>query len=208
MLLQGSDEWLRARAGKFTASRASDLMAKTRSGASTSRANLLALLAVERITGQCVETYTNGAMQRGTELEPEARAAYEAHAGSLCEEVGIVVHPELDYVTCSPDGLVGDDGLLEIKCPQAMAKHLEALRSGSHAVEYRWQVQHQMMVTGRAWCDVVSYDPRWPEGLQLAITRVERDESAIEDLRAECEKAERELQRIVDELRERLEVEA
>lgn len=199
-MIQGSPEWFAARAGKITASRVGDLMARTKSGPSTSHANLLALLAVERITGQCVETYTNAAMQRGTELEPEARAAYEAHAGLLCEEVGIVVHPKMSYVTCSPDGMVGDDGLLEIKCPQSMAKHLEALRSGSHAVEYRWQVQHQMMVTGRAWCDVVSYDPRWPEGLRLAITRVERDESAIEELQTACEQADRELQGMVAEL--------
>lgn len=199
-MIQGSPEWFAARAGKITASRVGDLMARTKSGPSTSRANLLALLAVERITGQCVETYTNGAMLRGTELEPEARAAYEAHAGLLCEEVGIVVHPELDYVTCSPDGLVGDDGLLEIKCPQAMAKHLEALRSGAHAVEYRWQLQGQLWVAGREWVDAVSYDPRWPAGLQLAVTRVTRDETAIQELEAECERAEYELQAMVVEL--------
>lgn len=200
MITQGTPEWMALRAGRFTGSRFADLMAKTRSGSSTSRANLLALLAVERITGQCVETYTNGAMQRGTELEPEARAAYEAHIGALVEEIAWIPHPDLDYVGVSPDGLVGDDGMVELKAPAAMAKHLEALRSGSHAVEYRWQLQGQLWVSGRQWVDAVSYDPRWPKGLRLAITRVKRDESAIAELRAACGQAERELQEMVAEL--------
>lgn len=208
MIAQGAPEWFAVRAGRFTGSRFADLMARTKSGPSASRANLLATLAVERITGMCVDTYSNAAMQRGTELEPVARAAYEAHIGDLVQEVAWVPHPDLDYVGISPDALVGDDGLAEFKCPSSMAKHLDALRSGSHAVEYRWQLQGQLWVTGRQWVDAVSFDPRWPEGLQLAITRVERDELAIDELRAECSKAEQELQRIVDELRERLEVEA
>lgn len=200
MITQGTPEWLALRAGRFTGSRFADLMARTKSGASTSRANLLATLAVERITGQCVETYTNGAMLRGTELEPEARAAYEAHIGALVEETAWIPHPDLDYVGVSPDGLVGDDGMVELKAPAAMAKHLEALRSGAHAVEYRWQLQGQLWVSGRQWVDAVSYDPRWPEGLRLAITRVNRDKSAIAELRAACEQAERELQEMVAEL--------
>lgn len=197
---QRTDEWFRARAGRFTASRMADLMARTKSGPAASRGNLLATLAVERITGQCVETYQNAAMQRGTDLEPEARAAYEAHIGALVEECGLIVCPEFDYVAASPDGLCGADGMLELKCPQAMAKHLEALRTGAHALEYRWQVQTQLWCAGRQWVDVVSYDPRWPDGLQLAITRVARDEAAIEALRSECRTAEHELRAIVAEL--------
>lgn len=200
MIAQGSPEWLAIRAGRFTGSRFAELMARTKSGPSASRANLLATLAVERITGMCVETYTNGAMQRGTELEPEARAAYEAHIGDLVQEVAWIPHPTLDYVGMSPDALVGDDGLAEFKCPAAMAKHLDALRSGSHAVEYRWQLQGQLWVSGRKWVDAVSYDPRFPEGLRLAITRVERDEAAIAELEEACKAAEVELRAIVDEL--------
>lgn len=203
---QRDAEWFAMRAGKFTGSRFCDLMARTKSGPSTSRANLIATLAVERLTGMCVETFSNAAMQRGTDMEPEARAAYEVTAGVMVQEVAWIQHPDVAAVGASPDGLIGADGILEIKCPAAMAKHLDAIRTGSHAVEYKWQCQGLLWVSGRHYVDICSYDPRWPEKLQLAITRVERDESAIEDLRAECEKAERELQRIVDELRERLEV--
>lgn len=193
-------DWLAQRAGKFTGSRFGQLMARTKSGPSTSRANLLATLAVERITGQCVETYSNAAMKRGTELEPLARAAYEAHVGTLVEEVGFIQHPDEPMVGASPDGLIGSDGVLEAKCPDAMAKHLDALRTGAHAQEYRWQLQGLLWVTDRAYVDMVSFDPRWPEGLQLAITRVPRDEVAIDELRVECIKAEIELQAIVAEL--------
>lgn len=189
------------RAGKFTGSRLSDLMAKkTRSGPAASRANLITALAVERITGTCVETYQNGAMLRGTELEPEARAAYEMFAGVLVEEVAFVEHPSLPYVGVSPDGMVNDDGMVELKCPAAMAKQLAALRSGEHATEYKWQLQGQLWVCGRRWVDAVSYDPRFPEGLQLAVVRVERDEEAITELEAECIKANDEVNAIVDEL--------
>lgn len=193
-------EWLAMRAGKFTGSRFADLMARTKSGPSASRQNLLATLAVERITGSCVETFTNSAMMRGTELEPVARSAYEMSRGVLVEEVGFIESREMSCAGVSPDGIIGSDGLLEIKCPAAMAKHLEALRTCAHAVEYKWQVQGQLWVTGRDWCDVVSFDPRWPDGLQLAVHRVFRDEQAIDDLRAACVEADREVNAIVADL--------
>ncbi len=194
--------WLAARAGKFTGSRFADLMARTKSGPSTSRANLLATLAVERITGSCVEMFTNAAMARGTELEPIARSAYEQLRGVLVEEVGFCQSSEMECVGVSPDGLIGSDGLIEIKCPSAMAKHLEALRTGGASVysEYKWQVQGQLWVTDRAWCDVVSFDPRWPEGLQLAIHRVIRDEVAIDELRVGCAAGHLEVQAILSDL--------
>jgi hypothetical protein len=144
--------WLAMRAGKFTGSRFADLMARTKSGPSTSRANLLATLAVERITGACVETFTNAAMARGTELEPVARSAYEALRGVLVEEVGFVECAELECVGVSPDGLIGSDGLIEIKCPAAMAKHLEALRERQCWTEPRsWEtLQRGWHVVGLA----------------------------------------------------------
>jgi putative phage-type endonuclease len=200
-MIQGTPEWFAARVGCLTASRAGDLMARTKTGPSASRANLLTQLAVERLTGQPVDTFQNGSMQRGVELEPIARAAYEANKGILVEEVGFILHPSIPRVGASPDGFVGDDGLLEIKCPSAMAKHLDALRTGAHAVEYKWQLQHQLWVAGRSWADVVSFDPRWPEHLQLAITRVERDESAIAELEAACIEADMEVDMIVAELK-------
>lgn len=197
---QGDATWLALRAGKFTGSRFADLMATTKTGPSASRANLLTTLALERLTGEPEETYQNEAMRRGTELEPLARGAYEAKTGELVEEVAFVVHPSLPYCGVSPDGLLGDDGLLEIKCPASQAKHLAALRSGAHATEYRWQVQGQLWVTGRAWCDVVSYDPRFPEGLNLAIVRVPRDDVAIKALELACVAAHEEVESIVTEL--------
>lgn len=197
---QESQNWLLARAGKFTASRAGDLMAKTKTGASASRGALLALLAVERLTGQPVETYQNAAMQRGIDTEAEARDAYSFAKGVAVQEVGYVPAEYLPNTGCSPDGLVGADGLVEIKCPANMAKHLDALRKGAHAAEYRWQLQHQLMVTGRAWVDAVSYDPRFPEHLQLAIVRVKADTDAQKELQAEILKADAEVNLMVAEL--------
>lgn len=197
---QGSAEWLAARAGVFTASTFGDLMAMTKSGPSTSRIRLITKLAIERITGQAQPTFQNDAMRRGSELEPFARAAYEAHTGELVQTVGLALHDDLPRVGASVDGLVGDCGLVEFKCPDSQDKHVQALREGAHADEYRWQIHGQLWVTGRAWCDVVSYDPRFPDGLQLAIKRVERDEDAIAKLRAACEDAERQAQALVEEL--------
>lgn len=197
---QESQDWLQARCGMFTASRAADLMAKTKTGPSASRTNLIALLAVERLTGQPVETYQNDAMRRGSEMEGEARDMYAFTHGVAVEECGFVPFADLPNVGCSPDGIVEADGLVEIKCPASMAKHLDALRSGAHAKEYRWQLQHQLLVTGRKWVDAASYDPRFPEGLQLAVVRVERDPAAINELMTEIQIADREVSALVEEL--------
>lgn len=197
---QRDEQWFRARAGRFTGSRFSDLMAVTKSGPSASRRNLLATLAVERLTGQCVETFTNAAMERGTNLEEEARQAYEVRAGLLCVEVDFVVHPVWDFIGVSPDGLVGAEGLVELKCPASMAKHLDALRTGAHAQEYAWQLQGQLWVCGRQWVDAVSYDPRFPAELRLAIKRVARDDVAIKRLETECLAADAEVCAMVEEL--------
>ncbi len=199
---QGTESWLALRAGKFTGSRFGDLMAMTKSGPSASRINLLTTLALERLTGQPEETFQNDAMRRGTELEPLARGAYEAATGELVEQVAFLIHPALPFAGVSPDGLLGADGMLELKCPASQAKHLAALRSNAHAAEYRWQVQGQLFVSGRAYCDVVSYDPRFPEGLQLAICRVERDEAAIKALEQACITANAEVDAIVIELQQ------
>lgn len=197
---QRTDEWMAARAGQFTASRASALMARTKTGPSASRAELITTLAIERLTGECVPAYANSAMQRGTELEPLALAAYTAERGVWVEEVAYIRADDLPNTGCSPDGLVGFDGLVEAKCPANPSKHVEALRDGAHAREYRWQLQHQLMVTGRQWVDALSFDPRFPEGLQVAITRVERDEAAIAELRAAIIEADAEVDALVAEL--------
>ena len=200
---QRTPEWFAKRAGKFTASRFGDLMARTKSGPSASRRNTVVTLAVERMLGTCVETFQNGAMQRGIDLEPEARAAYELHELVAVQQVDFIEHPTLWYVGCSPDGLVGDDGMVEIKCPASAAKHYDALMTGAHAVEYAWQLQGQLWVSGRQWVDAVSYDPRFPPGLQLAIVRVMRDEAKIAELSAECIAAEAEVEMAVEQLRKK-----
>lgn len=197
---QGSAEWLQLRAGKFTGSRFAALMARTKSGPSTSRANLIVALALERLTGECEATFQNDAMRRGSAMEPIARGAYEAHTGDLVEQVAFVIHPELPHVGVSPDGCVGNDGLIEVKCPEAQHKHLSYLRHGEHANEYHWQIQGQLWVTGRQWCDAVSFDPRFPPGLQLAIQRVERMGDEIAELAAAVEIANAEVDAMVSEL--------
>jgi len=175
---QRMDEWFTARLGKVTASRVSDVMAKTKSGWGASRANYMAELIVERLTGQKGDSYQNAAMMWGTNTEPLARAAYEAHRGVLVEETGFVPHPSGTMTGASPDGLIGNDGLVEIKCPNT-ATHIDTLMSDGAPPKYFAQMQWQMACTGRAWCDFVSFDPRMPEEMQLFVARVERDDAWI-----------------------------
>jgi putative phage-type endonuclease len=183
-IIQGSDEWKALRLGKVTASRVSDVIARTKTGYGASRANYMAQLIAERLTGTAAESYTNAAMQHGTETEPEARSAYEFYQGVTVKEVAFVPHPKIDQAGCSPDGLVGDDGLTEIKCPNT-ATHLETLLGQAVPSKYDAQMQFQMACTGRKWCDFVSYDPRMPENMRLFIKRVPRDDKRIAELESE-----------------------
>jgi putative phage-type endonuclease len=175
---QGSEAWFQVRIGKVTASRVADVLAKTKSGYSASRDNYMAQLVCERLTGQKAEGFTNAAMQHGTETEPLARAAYEALKDVLVDEVGFVPHPSIIMAGASPDGLVNDDGLLEIKCPNT-ATHIETLLTQSVPTKYFTQMQFQMACTGREWCDFVSFDNRLPKELQLFVKRVPRDNMYI-----------------------------
>lgn len=184
MIIQGSDEWKALRLGKVTASRMADLLAKTKTGYSASRANYMAQLIAERLTGTAAESYTNAAMQHGTDTEPEARAAYEFYQSVTVEEVAFVAHPSIDQAGCSPDGLVGSDGLVEIKCPNT-ATHLETLLGQSVPGKYEAQMQFQMACTGRQWCDFVSYDPRMPENMRMFVKRLARDDKRIKEIEAE-----------------------
>jgi putative phage-type endonuclease len=181
---QGTTEWFMARLGKVTASRVSDIIAKTKSGYSTSRQNYLAQLVVERLTQKQTETYTNAAMQWGTDTEPLARAAYEIANDLMVDEVGFVDHPSIAMAGASPDGLVGADGLVEIKCPNT-ATHIETLLNGTIKSEYKTQMQWQMACTGRTWTDFVSFDPRMPEKHQIKIIHVNRDDDLIKTLETE-----------------------
>lgn len=181
---QGSEAWLRKRLGKVTASKIADMMAKTKTGWGASRANYAALLMVERLTGQPQESYSNAAMQWGTETEPQARIVYQVITDNMVEEVGFVSHPSISMSGASPDGLVGEDGLVEIKCPNS-ATHIETLLGQPIADKYIKQMQWQMACTGRKWCDWVSFDPRLPAELQIKIERIKRDEEMIAGIEKE-----------------------
>jgi putative phage-type endonuclease len=181
---QRTPEWFSARLGRVTASRVADVVAKTKTGYSTSRANYMAELICERLTGTQGAFYSNAAMQWGTETEPMARAAYEGSIGALVIETGFVPHKTISMAGASPDGLVDEDGLVEIKCPMT-ATHIDTLLSGFVPSKYINQMQWQMACTGRKWCDFVSFDPRMPEGMQIFIKRVERDDALIAELEKE-----------------------
>jgi putative phage-type endonuclease len=180
---QRDADWYAARLGKATASRFKDAIAALKSGApAQAQRDYLTELVVERLTQQPIQRFQNAAMTWGTEQEPAARAAYERVTGTSVEETGFVAHDVL-LAGCSPDGLVDWDGLVEIKCPWNTANHIETLLNGMPA-EHIPQVQGQMWITGRQWCDFVSYDPRMPAELQLHVQRINRDPSFIADLEA------------------------
>lgn len=180
-IAQGTDEWKAVRLGKVTASRIADATAKTKSGWSASRANYMADLLAERLTGKPRDGFTSSAMQWGTDMEPEARLFYGFMNDLAVEQVGFVLHPTIGGSGASPDGLVGDDGLLEIKCPNT-ATHIDTLLGAAIDGKYVKQMQWQMACTGRAWCDFVSFDPRLPERMQFHCRRVERDDAMIGEL--------------------------
>lgn len=184
MIEQGTAEWLAQRCGRVTASRIADLMARTKTGWGASRANYAAQLIAERLTGTVQDSFTNAAMQWGTQTEPEARRAYEFFVDRDVQLVGFEPHPSIEMAGASPDRLVGDDGLLELKCPQT-ATHIDTLLNGCIPDKYVKQMMFQMACTDRQWCDFASYDPRLPERMRLFVKRVERDDALIAEIEAE-----------------------
>lgn len=195
-MMQGTQEWHEARLGRVTASRVSDVIARTKSGWGASRANYMAQLIAERLTGIASADYVNEAMRWGTDTEPHARRVYELVEGVTVEEVGFIPHPTIPMTGASPDGQIGDDGLVEMKCPNT-ATHIENLLGATIADRYVVQMQWQMACTGRAWCDFVSFDPRMPMPAQIIVTRVKRDpvriselEAAVRDFLAELDRKE------------------
>jgi len=184
---QGSAEWFAIRCGKVTASRVADIIATTKSGYSASRANYEAQLICEILTGKPAESFTNSAMQWGTDTEPLARAQYELKSGNMVDQIGFVSHQMIEQSGASPDGLIGTDGLIEIKCPNT-STHLDTLLNQTVPGKYITQIQWQLACTQRKWCDFVSYDPRLPENLSLFIKRVDADVTMIESLESEVKK--------------------
>ena len=179
-VIQGSLEWFQARSGLVTASRMKDVLAKIRTGEAATRKNYKAQIVVERLTGKPQETYSNAAMQYGIDTEPEARNAYEFFSDNKVEEVGFIQHQDI-LMGCSPDGLIGKNGGVELKCPYQSAVHIETLLNGMPP-EHIPQIQTSMYVTGRKWWEFVSYDPRLPHHLQLYIQQVKRDQDYIDTL--------------------------
>ena len=203
---QRSAEWFAARLGCVTASRVKDVMASGRGGApSATRKNYMMELLCERLTGQSggADLSRNAAVQRGVELEPFACMAYEADKGLMVVETGLVMHPTIAGFGASPDGLVGDDGVLEIKCPNT-ATHIATMQSERHDPQYEWQMLAQMACTGRAWADFVSYDDRLPEPLQYVCHRFERDFKRIREMESEIRAFLEELSDLEKEMRERM----
>lgn len=198
---QGSPEWHAARLGMVTGSRFADVMTKGRGGGASKTAQTYMMeLIGERLTGMTSDEIKSKYLDWGNEHEPLARVTYTWQTGLAVAQTGFVRHPELEWVGASPDGLVGDEGIVEIKCPYTPKAHLSTILSGEVPSEYVWQVQGNLWVTGRKWCDFISFHPRMPEDLQLYVLRVPRDEDMIEDLdrkvRRFCEQIEIKLSKI------------
>ena len=189
------------RLGKVTASRVADILAKTKTGPSASRQNYLIELAIQRTTGIIQESYSNSAMEWGVQNEGLARCAYEVNTNNFVDQVAFIDHPSIKWFGCSPDGLVSDRGLLEIKCPNS-ATHWEYFKSKKPPQKYFIQMQAQIAVTGRDWCDFVSFDPRFPERSQLLIVNVPRDSEFIVFMESEIKQflieVEQEVERIAN----------
>jgi len=196
---QGSEAWLAERAGHCTASRAADVIAKIKAGEAATRRKYRVQLCTERLTGIPVSGYQNAAMLWGTQTEPEARSAYEEATGELVTQVGFLKHPTLAWVGASPDGCIGDDGLIEIKCPESTT-HLEWRLEDRVPPEHVPQIQFQLWTTGRQYCDFVSYDPRFPEHLRLFIVRMKRNEEYIAMLAAEVQRFLSEVDAMLEQL--------
>ena len=198
---QGSLEWFSMRCGKVTASKVADVMSKGKGSAESAGVrNYRAQLVVERLTGTREETYTNGAMQRGTDLEPLARECYEFLKGVAVDQVAFVDHPLIPMSGASPDGLVGEDGLVEIKCPNT-ATHIDYIFAGVPPSDYIKQMMWQMACTGRKWCDFVSYDPRLPEEMQLFVVRLMRDDAMISEMESAVIAFNRSVETMIAELK-------
>lgn len=205
MTEQGTPEWKAERAGKATASKIADIVAKTKTGWGASRANYMAQLVAERLTGQPTEGYSNAAMQHGTATEPEARDAYAFAYDVDVQQVGFIPHPTIEWAGASPDGLVGDEGLVEIKCPNT-STHIETLLGGSIDRKYVLQMQWQMACTGRKWCDFASYDNRMPGSMALYVQRVQRDDVLIAQLETDVREFLKEVAQQVADLQSKFEL--
>lgn len=199
---QGSDLWKQLRLGHVTASNVAEVMSKGKGGAeATGRYKYKVRLVAERLTNQVPESFSNSAMEWGIEQEQFACMAYELKTNTLVDKTGFWLHPTIKWVGVSPDRLVGENGLLEVKCPNTTT-HLDYMFADKVPSEYVKQVQCQLWVTGREWCDFISFDPRLPQRNQLFIKRVQRDEKLIKEMEAEIVKFLEEVKTLIMKLGE------
>jgi len=192
---QRSVEWHQARLGHATGSRASDIIAGKDTQA---RKGYITQLVTERLTGMSQDFYTNADMQRGIEVEPVARAAYQA-SNELVDEVGFIKHQTILWFGASPDGLVGNDGLVEIKCPRS-TNHLEYIQAKKPPQKYVPQMLAQLSCTGRKWVDFVSFDNRFPEHLQLFVVRFEPSAEELEKFESKVKEFLSEVNNLMEQL--------
>ena len=200
-LEQGTDEWKIARLGYVSASNLDAVMARGKSGEAITRKKYKVRLAAERLTGEITESYSNAAMEWGVVNEEKAAMAYEVSKDTLLDRTGFWKHPTISWLGCSPDRLVGSDGLVEIKCPDS-STHVDYLLAKQVPTEYVKQVQGQIWVMEREWCDFVSYDPRMPEKNRLLVVRAYRDEELIKQMQEEVEKFLNEVDQLIIKLGE------
>jgi putative phage-type endonuclease len=184
---QGSPEWHALRCGKITASRVADIVRKTKTGISASRARYCGELVAERLTGTVASSFKSADMEWGSETEQQAREAYAFYGDDALHAVSFVEHPSIALAGASPDRLVGDVGLVEIKCP-ITSTHIQTLLGSPIDPDYAKQMQWQMACTGRAWCDFVSFDPRMPEDMRLHVVRIDRNDAYIATLEDDVRK--------------------
>jgi len=197
---QNSAEWISVRTGRITASRMCDLMATLkRGGEAASRRDYRAELIAERLTGKTEDRYLSKEMQFGIEQEPFARTAYEIRTENMVDQAGFIFHPRLDFSGASPDGLIGQDGGLELKCPKTTT-HLAYMTAGTVPEEHQYQMLWNMACADREWWDFASFDPRLPEKLRLFIVRMPRDEARIDEIEREVLKLNSEVQNICTQL--------
>jgi putative phage-type endonuclease len=197
---QGTPDWLQMRCGSLTSSRLCDALAKLKDPKkeSTYRKQLV----IERLTGRTTSTYVSDAMIWGIETEPQARIEYEMLTGREVTPIGLALHPEIKYFSASTDGLVGDDGILEIKCLGSI-NHLDILLSGEIPEDYHWQMLGGMACAERQWCDFVSFDPRLPDDLKLFVKRFSRQDALIRGMELEVVQFLKEVEEMLQRLKSR-----
>ena len=198
-VVQGTDEWKRVKLGHVSGSSIADVMAKGKAGEAITRKKYRTRIVAERLSNEIMESFSNPSMEWGVLQEPFARQAYEVSRETFVDKTGFWLHPTIKWLGVSPDGLVGDDGLVEIKCPNTTT-HIDYLDAGVVPTEYYKQMQCQMWVTNREWCDFVSYDPRLPERNRLFIKRLYRSNDTIADMEVEVKQFLSEVESLIEKL--------